>query len=388
MSDAGEISARVILAVVILVAGAWVLQEPLSEVAEQAEARRIDGRDLTALDDAESVIDWMRSHPDRVSLLVASVGPDGAPFPAVPSVRHNVDEPRPVGTLAYLPALLVWAENALPQSAGVPVSTWERWWLPGVPEAFGHVDAMARLGFAPDSVSSRVSEQDIANAMARHADPTAADWLLDHVGVEAFEAKVAALGMSRTPSPSSMLSRGLITSPDDTAADLDARARQYLAEPFFREQVRDDLSLPGAERSWETSLALLDLWPTSTAHDLSLVLRQVASATPRRGPLGRVAEVLGWPQASPGNADYLAMGGMSFVAPGVAAEVAYAREGGEPGRIVVLVLDDLAYRPWNSLAERYPHQQVVRRLLDEPDLAASLAASWGEGPNTTNVGDP
>lgn len=338
---------------------------------------------LRPLDGPEALLDWIAEHRHHASVLVD----DGHGT----VVDHLADRPRPIASAAKIIHLTAYARavvaGQLDPGARVPVTEWERWYVPGT-DGSAHPAAAQSLGVGP---GDSVRWDDLVAVMVAFSDNAAPDLLRATLGDAALVDAAGAGGWTEPDLPSfggeSLLALGLgaqdppPAGPERRAAGL-AALRAYASDPAQRAAVAeqtaeltasDQPAQPGAEI--DRLLAWFDGGPAGTAAQLAGMHRAAATVGPGPEVSAIVRGHLERPLADRLPAGVLGAGQKGGSLPGLISHaVTLRRADGSVGVAVV----SLSAMPWQAyqeaLASGAPVLLSQQVLLDEALLARLRAA--------------
>lgn len=338
----------------------------------------VEAKQLRHLPD---LLSYIQAHRRDVSLVVYDVGDEEN------GIYLHADEPHPWASVIKVQLLLGYsalvAQGELQPDMRIPIETWERYWLPRT-DAGAHEQAMRVLRAKGAVQAGGVRLQDLVMSMLRFSDNAAADVLMAQLGRERVAALPAQLDMPDAE-PAWPLSGQLLswqnTQLDEPGAAL---AQRYADMPRQRY----------ADQAWQLFSALQD--PARSAAErarlqdegLTLRLRDQAALTAATSPrasarayaqlMAHVAggqlpgareaqAALSWmlknPELSP---QFERLGAKSGSLPGLLSEVYYARaKGHDKVRVLAMALDRLPLAVWLQLMQKYVHQQLALKLLQD-----------------------
>ncbi|MGW0182434.1 serine hydrolase [Nocardia sp. NPDC003345] len=275
-------------------------------------------------------------------------------------VQRRAGEPQPTASANKVVPLAAYAravaDGELDPRERVPVSEWERWYLPGT-DGGAHEQARARLG------GEAVTLDQLVSAMIRESDNAVPDYLRDRLGDRAL-IDAAAVGGWEDYRPSSKL--GEIIRLLEPGGDEWDTARRYASDPAYRADIRSrPLPALEAQAPWAETTA------TASAHQLASIHRALAD-----GSFGTGADVaqaqLEWQQPPPG---YEAIGFKGGSYPGVLADAIYLRA--TDGTVTTAVLLDhrMPIDVWAEAVTTMSHQQVLVGAMTDRQMARRLACA-------------
>lgn len=331
------------------------------------DGAEVAGR-LNSADDLLDFIDANRSHVSLVAYRLSD--PDAA-------IRLNPDAPRPLASTIKILVLAGYAE-AVDQrrwSAGerVPLADIEAFWLPRT-DGGAHeraVEIYRERGWL--DASGSVSLRDVAWAMMTVSDNAATDYLLHRLGREdagSFPRRFAA-DNADPPMPVGGIFLSWSDAVDGPLADAAWELADRLdGDPGFRARRRSDpvtirLTLREQAHLAETR------FPRGTARGYASLMERIS-----RGELISAAasatmrEFLEWPMENERiRREFTAFGTKGGALPGVLTEATYAApRDGAPTGVAALFFDELPLAVWLTLIDSYLHQDLLRRLLSDPEF--------------------
>lgn len=348
---------------------------------------RSEGADLAdKLVSTDSFLDYSKTHPDQIAIASWDIGDEAN------GIYFNAERSQPASTASALLVLAAYAREADP-SVPVTVEQWERFFLPGTDggahqaalldaRANGALrdDANASL-FAGASASPSPEAQtrldDVVRAMIRHADPAAADLLMEHMGRARLTERVLGLGFAAdaVPMPRSGITLSLLQ--DAAAPELLARFHSreraaYVAATWqrfdklredaeFRTRTQELLSRRGITFSLrETAELSAAFLPRAAAGDYARLMQQVVSGELQGAQYMRTQ--LEQPSAASEDDELDSFGGLRGSQPGMYASVTYGRARGQNRtRVLAIMLHKLPIGVWLHLSSGY----LLRRFEDE-----------------------
>ena len=344
----------------------------------------------------EQVRRYLGRHAADVALVCYTVQPDGTVDVSDPSLLHNPDLPMPLASTIKIVLLAGYARDVvagrLDPEQPVTLADWERFYLP-TSDGGAHPAALAELGIAADEYgfaldpAAAVPLRALVRAMIAHSDNAAADWVLERIGDDGWDATVAEGGLAaqgrQLPIIGLFLAWGNHERPQPSPAEvarftadreaLGAEAARLAAafqEPEWRSAEFAWL-LAGGSRStlWSEAKLADALAPRGTARDYARMLAGVVTGTfisPAVSQLMR--EVLEWPMADAGVAEvFEALGAKGGSLSGVLTDATYAvpRVGdfAARARVCVLFMRRMPMLAWLSMTATGAEQQLQLGLL-------------------------
>ncbi len=302
---------------------------------------------------AEEWLGRIHSEPDDISLAID----DGRGN----VIERRADDQQPLASVVKVVHLAAYARavaaGTLDPQETVPVSDWERWYLPGA-DGGAHPAARTRL------TGATVTLDQLVSAMIRESDNAASDYLRDRLGDQAM-IDAATAGGWHDHAPSTKL--GEIIRVLDPGSDNEwALARRYANDSAYRTTIQSKTMPP---------LDIQMAWAETTATGSS---RQVASmhraiATGSFGPGSDVARAhLEWQQPVPGP---VAIGFKGGSYPGVLTDAIYLRRADGTVATAVLLNRRMPATTWFSALSTMSEQQLLVRAMTEPAMWHRLACA-------------
>ena len=331
-----------------------------------------DGAEIAdTLHSVESLLTYMETNPTRVSLVAYRLDD------ADSAILLNPDTPRPLASAVKILVLAGYAEavdeGRWSPDERVPLAAVEAFFLPRT-DGGAHeraVEIYRERGWL--DATGRVALRHVAWAMMAVSDNAATDYLLDRLGRERAETLPTRFNTidSEAPLPIGGLFLSWSAAVNDPLADSAwGLAERLRDDPEFRTAKQDDRVVNRLTLREQTRLSRTRL-PMGTARDyadlMARVLRgeftsSVVSATMR--------EFLEWPMENESiRRAFNAFGAKTGSLPGVLTEVVYAvPRYAAPGGVATLFLNDLPFAAWFTLRDDRLHQDLLRRLLSDPDF--------------------
>ena len=331
------------------------------------------------------------SHAD-VALVAYSVGPDGLPDTRDPVIMHNADLKLPVAAVARIPLLLAYAQAVAQGQAKVDetvtIAAWERHHLTGA-DGGAHAIALRAYGMRADPQGFAVDPKhdvtldNVVEAMIKHNDISAADFVLARLGAAAAAESLRAAELTLHDPILPTAGFFLAASAADTEAGAKlvlAKGRDALAKTVANAAARFAQEEAGtdAQRRW------LDKHPTPGVGVQSLwadqamtqgVARQYAKlmsnvATGRWGgkdALQIVQRHLSWPMKLEGNDQlFTAFGSKGGTSVSIMTEAMYAvpKAGDFAGktRVVIFLHRRMPSMRWFAVIRSFVHQQFLMKV--------------------------
>lgn len=352
---------------------------------------RNEGADLAnKLISTDSLLDYSATHPDQVAIASWDLGdePNGIFF--------HAERAQPAAGASALLVLAAYARDADPE-APVTVGQWERYVLPGT-DGGAHQAALLELrargvlrdggaslfagaSAAEPAASAQTRLDDVVRAMIRHADPAAADLLIEQLGRARLTERVLGLGFAAdaVPLPWSGMTLSLLEG--GAAPELLARFRAqqrgaYVDATWQRFQsLREDAELRarsverlerrGIDYSLrETAELAAAFVPRAAAAEYARLLQQVL-----RGELAGAEYMrtqLQQPLAAGVDEELDSFGALRGSQPGMYASVMYGRaRGTNHTRVLALMLRKLPMGVWLHLSSGYLLRKFEGELLGD-----------------------
>lgn len=329
------------------------------EQAAPAVCAPLPPADITT---ATGWIGYAGSHPDDITFVVD----DGRGR----TVEHRAGDTVPLASAIKVVHLAAYARavtsGELDPAEPVPLSEWERWYLPNT-DGGAHPKALQRLGVTePDDT---VSLEQMVTAMIQESDNAVPDYLRDRLGDAALADAAAQAGWDDLEVPTLLGSTIALLDP---AMSRDARwdaAQRYARDGAYREQVTrmspgDDFPAVTA-RVRESGVA-------GSAAGLAALHGAIASGD--FGPGSDVArEHLEW-QPAPAGLDGLGFKGGNL--PGVVTEAMTIRRFDGTAATAVLLTSNLSSADYlNVIGGNFAHQQLLLEAMTDPDTMSQLSCA-------------
>lgn len=276
-------------------------------------------------------------------------------------IEHRVDALQPVASAMKIVPLAAYARavavGALDPQERVPVTEWERWYLPRT-DGGAHERARTRLPGDTLTLDQMVS------AMIRESDNAVPDYLRDRLGDQAL-IDAAAAGGWRDYVPSTKLGetiRLLTPGGDDWAM-----ARRYASDAEYRAAVQ----APGVAPSFERLVAWAETTHNASVRQLASMHRAIASGS--LGPGADIARThLEWQQPPAG---FAAVGSKGGSYPGTLSDAIYLRRTDGTVATAVLLNRRMPEPLWTSALATLSEQEVLLRAMIEPEMWRRLACA-------------
>lgn len=283
-------------------------------------------------------------------------------------LEHRADDPQPLASAVKVVHLAAYAQavadGRLDPDERVPVSEWERWYLPDT-DGYAHPAALERLGAAgPDAT---VTLDGMVSAMIRESDNAVPDYLRDRLGDDALR-DAAAQGGWGDFLPPTMLGSTLAmfdASLDDETAAWDA-ARRYAVEPAYRDEVLTTAQF--GDDPFADIDRIQRFGNAGSAADVASLHRSIADGS--FGPGADLARShLEW-QPAPTGFDGLGFKGGSL--PGILTEaMTFRREDGSIASAVFLTAD-MSEEDYLGTLETLPYQQLLAAAVNDPAVVERI----------------
>ena len=344
----------------------------------------------------DSLLEYSMTHPDQVALACWEIGDEAN------GIFFNAGRSQPAAQLSALLVLAAYAPDAEQHELGgatVSLAHWERYWLPGTDGgahlaalfevrasgALHEVTSHDRIAGSAETASGSVHFREIARAMIRHADPSAMDVLIDHLGRGRLTERVLGLGfpLEAVPLPSSAVQRSLLTG--DAAPELLARYRA-LQRTGYADEVWRQFALLRArnveriERQGtgfslrETAALSAALAPRGTAEQYGRLLQRIVTGELPGADYMRAQ--LDLPLTAAGSHSELAQfGTVRASEPGLYASVSHARaRGARAQRVLALMFRKLPMGVWLHLSSGNLLRRFEGQLLGDEAFFAKARA--------------
>ncbi|MBF0662155.1 MULTISPECIES: serine hydrolase [unclassified Rhodococcus (in: high G+C Gram-positive bacteria)] len=325
-------------------------------VPRAADCEAVPEADVTT---AEGWIGYVAENTDTVAIALD----DGKGT----VLDHRSDEPHPLASAVKVVHLAAYAqavaEGRLDPLERVPVTEWERWYLPNT-DGNAHPAALERLdATGPAAV---VTLDEMVTAMVRESDNAVPDYLRDRLGDDALTAAAARGGWSDFRPPTMLgTTLALFDSSLDEAAVWPA-ARRYADDPRFRDEIMSAAQL--GDDVFADVDRIQRFGNAGSAADLARLHRAIADGS--FGPGADIArEHLEWQPAPEGFAGVGFKGGSL---PGVLTEaMTFRREDGSIATAVLLSAG-MSESEYTSALESLPHQQLLAAAANDPATAERI----------------
>jgi D-alanyl-D-alanine carboxypeptidase len=362
----------------------------------RAFRERSEGEALAhSLVSTDSFLDYSAMHPDQVAIASWEIGDEGN------GLLFNAARSQPASHASALLVLAAYAAEAEPE-ATISLAHWERFWLPGS-DGGAHLAALldarasgvlqgdagsfsfAGTGPAPKlQPSGSVRFGDIVHALVRHADPSAMDVLIEHLGRARLAERVIGLGFApdAIPLPASAVQLSLQTGA--SAPELLARFRALKAGAYadrvweqFRQLSADSSvrvrSVEGQGTGFslrETAELSAALAPRGSAGAYAGLIERIASGELRGAEYmrGKLEQPL---SAAAAHEDLEGLGSLRASEPGIYASVSYGHaRGAKRTRVLAVMLQNLPMAVWLHLSSG----NLLRRF--EAELLGNESFIW------------
>ncbi|KAA8877191.1 serine hydrolase [Nocardia colli] len=301
-----------------------------------------------------SVDGWLgRIHDDRDNIAIAVDDGTGN------TVERRVDDQQPVASAVKVVPLAAYARavaaGTLDPQQRVPVTEWERWYLPGA-DGGAHENARTRLP------GDTVTLDEMVSAMIRESDNAVPDYLRDRLGDGALIAAAEAGGWHDYQPPSVLGSMLRLLDPNVT--DDWAAARHYAEDPGYRTAIQT-----GSAPSYGVQASWADTTWTASARQLTNIHRSIATGS--FGPGADIARRhLEW-QSPPEASDGIGFKGGSL--PGVLADAIYVRHADGRVATAVLLNRHMPEPAWRDAMESFSQQKLLLQAMTDPEMMRRLA---------------
>ncbi|NHU43558.1 serine hydrolase [Rhodococcus sp. A14] len=234
-------------------------------------------------------VGYVGSHPDDIAFVVD----DGRGR----TVEHRTGDTVPLASAIKVVHLAAYARavasGELDPAEPVPLSEWERWYLPNT-DGGAHPKALQRLGVTEPGATVPLEQMVIA--MIQESDNAVPDYLRDRLGDAALADAAAQCGWDDLEVPTLLGSTIALLDP---AMSRDARwdaARRYAHDDAYREQV---VRMSPGDNFPAVTARVQESGVTGSAAGLASLHRAIASGD--FGPGSDVARrTLEWQPAPPG----------------------------------------------------------------------------------------
>ncbi|MEZ4320805.1 MAG: serine hydrolase [Myxococcota bacterium] len=336
--------------------------------------------DWTEIPDADRFLAYLEAHPDTVSLIAYTAGPDGQPIPDS-RIEHAADTPLVLASTMKIVVLSAVArsidEGSLAADAPIRLEDWDSWYLPGM-DGGAHPSAYDRLEIAHDSgrasdPAATVPLSMVVGAMIQESDNAATDTLIALLG-DRMDRETEILGHA----PLQPLLGGMLHALD---AEPCAGSAPDLSDPATRRARIDAGVRPGTLATQRAGLECT--LPRGTARTYARIQAGVSTGT-HISPTASawMADHLDWPMDFPSNQEkFETFGTKGGSVPGVLTEASYLvpKSGDHAGehRVVAVFANQMSGSAWIAGMGSYAHQAFIRRLATdrafEDEVRARLA---------------
>lgn len=302
---------------------------------------------------AEEWLGRIHAEPDTIALTID----DGRGN----TIERRADDQQPLASTVKVVVLAAYARavaaGTLDPREAVPVSEWERWYLPGT-DGGAHLRARARL------TAATVTLDQLVSAMIQESDNAVHDYLRDRLGDRAL-IDAATAGGWHDYTPNTKLGE-VIRALDPGSDGGWATAQRYASDPTYRATIQSKTLPPiDIQMAWTETTA------TGSARQLASMFRAIATGS--FGPGSEVARAqLEWPQPP---ARSVAIGAKGGSYPGMLADAFYLRR--TDGTVATAVLLDhrMPESTWIAALATLSEQQLLLRAMTEPATWRRLACA-------------
>ena len=396
----------VLIAGAILVAVNW---DRITSVARDFVAL-LDGVEAAqALQSVDALLDFIDANRSHVSLVAYRLDdPDSA-------ILLNPHVPRALASTIKILVLAGYAEavdeGRWSPDERVPLAEVEAFFLPGT-DGGAHdraVEVYGERGWL--DASGAVSLRDVVWAMMTVSDNAATDYLLHRLGRERAGALPARLGLggSDAPLPISGVFLSWAEAVDEPLADAAWELADRLRrDPEFR-TARQENPMTSEVSVRDQARLSVARSPRGTARDYAGLMERVQRGDPISDTASAtMREFLEWPMENePIRREFTAYGTKGGSLAGVLTEATYAvPRDAASGGVAVLFFEELPLAVWLTLIEgqvrqnlvrteggevrvtagvrvrgpRYVHQDLLRRLLTDPEFFDSVRRRFDAPP--------
>ena len=396
----------VLIAGAILVAVNW---DRITSVARDFVAL-LDGVEAAqALQSVDALLDFIDANRSHVSLVAYRLDdPDSA-------ILLNPHVPRALASTIKILVLAGYAEavdeGRWSPDERVPLAEVEAFFLPGT-DGGAHdraVEVYGERGWL--DASGAVSLRDVVWAMMTVSDNAATDYLLHRLGRERAGALPARLGLggSDAPLPISGVFLSWAEAVDEPLADAAWELADRLRrDPEFR-TARQENPMTSEVSVRDQARLSVARSPRGTARDYAGLMERVQRGDPISDTASAtMREFLEWPMENePIRREFTAYGTKGGSLAGVLTEATYAvPRDAASGGVAVLFFEELPLAVWLTLTEgqvrqnlvrteggevrvtagvrvrgpRYVHQDLLRRLLTDPEFFDSVRRRFDAPP--------
>lgn len=342
--------------------------------------------------DPEEFLEALSSSRADVGLVAFTVGADGAPDARDPVLMHNADFKMPLAAVARIPLLLAYAQGVtkgtLKETEAVTIDAWERHYLTGA-DGGAHAIALHAYGMRGDAKGFAVTPKldvtldNIVEAMIKHNDISAADFLLSRLGPAAVAEALASAGLTNHDELLPTAGFFLAASTADTEAGakaLLAKGRQAVAQTVKEAAARFQKEEAGtpAQPLWldkhpTPGVGVQSLWADQAMTQGQPLQYAMLMAKVGAGIWGDAKSLpivqrhLGWPMKIEGNDKvFSAFGSKGGTSVSIMTEAMYAvPKGGDfagKTRVVVFFHRRMPAMRWFAVVRSFVHQQFLMKV--------------------------
>jgi len=338
----------------------------------------------------DSFLEYSATHPEQVAIATWEIGHEGS------GISFNAARAQPTSYASALLVLAAYAADAVSEGhseAEVQLAHWERYWLPGT-DGGAHLaallDARASGALQDDAgPEAQLRFRDVVRAMIRHADPSALDVLINHLGRTRLTERVIGLGFGQdaVPLPASAVQLSLLTGA--AAPELLARFRALRAGAYadqvwaqfhalresgeLRARSLERLEQQGTGFSLRESAELsAALSPRASAEQYGRLMEQIANGE-LSGAAYMRAQLEQPPSAARGREELQLLGSVRASEPGLYASVSYGHaRGAERTRVLVVMLQKLPMAVWLQLSSGSLLRRFEAELLSDEGFRSKV----------------
>lgn len=342
--------------------------------------------------DPEEFLEALAESKDDVGLVAYTVGPDGAPDVHDPVLMHNAELKLPVAAVARIPLLLAYAQGVaqgrLKETEVVTTDAWERHHLTGADGGL-HAVALHAYGMRGDAKGFAVTPRldvtldNLVEAIIKHNDISAADFLLARLGPTAVAEALTTAGLTNhdelLPTAGFFLAASTADTEDGAKALL-AKGRHVVAQTvkeaadrFQKEEAGTPAQALWLDKHPTPGVGVQSLWADQAmtqgvpAQYAALLARIGLGTWGDAKSLPIVQRHLSWPMKIEGNDKvFSAFGSKGGTSVSIMAEAMYAvPKGGDfagKTRVVVFFHRRMPAMRWFAVVRSFVHQQFLMKL--------------------------
>ena len=346
----------------------------VTDVAEPADCAPVTSTDLNTEDGWLGLID---QSPENVSVLID----DGRGR----VVEHRPEDPQVLASAVKVVHLAAYsravAGGALDPDEQVPLTDWERWYVPGT-DGGAHPEALKRLGIANDGIgatdpSSTVRLDDMVTAMIQESDNAVPDYLRHRLGDQAIVDAAATGGWDDFEVPSLAGTFLALFAPSVAVGDPWDVANKWAFDSQFRADVNNAVVIP----SYDAQAAGLEsTFAKGSARELNGIYRALADGSFGDGSDLALSKLEY--QQPPEGVLGLGFKGGSF--PGVLTQAFELRREDGSTATAVWLIDGLDADRYQAATAGLVHEQAL--IIDAMNSASGDSGSGGDSGSSDGSG--